>query len=1185
MREGAMPLQTTSNDVITATAVTNDSVQSLAITDVTVPLASGISLTGTITGAATATGDIFVASFAALAVNLTGSVDLRGMSIAPLHTAGTDADNWVFSIESDTGASTLSLRVDGDEKAIDWCVSYETLEVTDAFNVDLDHTPDAIVFSDVTDALRNATVTSNTVTISGIDNGASFLIAGGTAIIDGVNMGDSGTINNGQTLALRTFSQVASGESKAVSWAVGTESGEWQVTTEVFAAPDEMTIQYGASDDWQGPSEAEVDVFARDYPSLEAAYLQLRTDALAAAAAGDPARPYVLGLEPGAIYRERLSMRNRSFPESHPVRIVTIGGGDRATITGADILSGFVPCTNADADRVGSDFANIYKVNVPAPDFHGNALNLHEDGEFLTHVTDRAQEPENTLFKFNPLDWYTAAEQTAFPDDEGYAGEGPIESYTDPFFLNYTKEQLERAQIMIYGGSNRTDFSPILNVDLNTTLIDGVTPAGRVEVNTGLTINRDTVLERNFALLNILPKLSDTSLPEGRWGFADEGDGTYTIYLRPRNIANLDGKIEYSVRKSCLNTANASNIIIEGVRAVQVGGNGTSDGICIGTNTDSAASFLARRSNITIRECITGKTATGERDNYGAIFVSGVNGLTIENNSVDQCIHGYGIAVFRSSDVIIRENSLTRVEESPLAVFGGNPHEVTVSPPVNGWSENIQILHNHFQTCGREVHSNKAFFYQGCNYVLFKGNVFDDCYGYVTLQECSNFVGAFNIIPDGNRDDNTSGNRAFVDQNNETIEPDEDGFIILFNNQSTPNPLTLSDGDNWTVGALNGTQTTSLYNNIITGLSRRNPDGALYGPQEHNIISIGADHLGASDILIPDYTGLYNDAVNNDFTFVEGGDIDTPGFDMRPVIQSVADAWNLAPVQADTNKRGYSLDASMFDYDVKGRFVDWNTPYIGAENLVADVEYQANAVAFDGNSFLRADSGDFTVQHDVNKALISFWFYVDDSEWPDNFGRILSIGSAPHLEVRFTSNGRLVATIRGDVGGTTEIVASIVLAHGSLSVRTWYHVSVVWDNAASIFKMYIDGDEKVSNSSELIDANIIGADLNRASVGATSTGAAPLTSVYLTDLYVNLLEVVDFSDLINFQKFRTTDGKPVNLGVDGRLPTGNVPAIFLSGNTSDWHVNKGAGSGFNIEGMLSLAASSPSNDIFQYVNN
>jgi len=213
-------------------------------------------------------------------------------------------------------------------------------------------------------------------------------------------------------------------------------SGEWQVTTEVFAAPDEVTIQYGASDDWQGPAEAEVDVFARDYPSLEAAYLQLRTDALAAAAAGDPARPYVLGLEPGAIYRERLSMRNRSFPESHPVRIVTIGGGDRATITGADILSGFVPCTNADADRVGSDFANIYKVNVPAPDFHGNALNLHEDGEILTHVTDRAQEPENTLFKFNPLDWYTAAEQTAFPDDEGDAGEGPIESYTDPFFLN-----------------------------------------------------------------------------------------------------------------------------------------------------------------------------------------------------------------------------------------------------------------------------------------------------------------------------------------------------------------------------------------------------------------------------------------------------------------------------------------------------------------------------------------------------------------------------------------------------------------------------------------------------------------------------------------------------------------------------------------------------------------------------
>ncbi|UTW56178.1 PKD domain-containing protein [Kordiimonas sp. SCSIO 12610] len=226
-----MPLHAVSSDVTTATIETNAGSPMASLAALVVPAGTGISITGTVIGAAHTTGDIFVASFAALLVNLGDGAEIRGMSIAPLHNAGTDADNWQFSFGVTAGLPNVSLDVLGDDKTVDWCASYESVQVTDEFTVTPDHTPDAIVFVGAVDALKNAEVTSNTITVTGIDDGASFLIAGGIAVIDGVDAGDSGTINNGQTLALRATSSPDNDFTTSVSWAVGTESGVWTITT------------------------------------------------------------------------------------------------------------------------------------------------------------------------------------------------------------------------------------------------------------------------------------------------------------------------------------------------------------------------------------------------------------------------------------------------------------------------------------------------------------------------------------------------------------------------------------------------------------------------------------------------------------------------------------------------------------------------------------------------------------------------------------------------------------------------------------------------------------------------------------------------------------------------------------------------------------------------------------------
>lgn len=946
-----MPLQAISSDVTTATMETTRSTPSVALASLTIPSGVGISVTGTITGAAHTTGDIFVASFAALVVNVGEGAEIRGMSIAPLHSAGTDADNWMFSVGVEAGQPLVTLDVTGDDKVIDWCASYEMVQVTDEFDVTPDYTPDVIVFVNAVDALTGAAVTSNTVTITGIDDGTSFLIAGGVAVIDGVEVGDNGIINNGQTFALRSTSSTNNAVETVVNWAVGTESGQWNVRTAPVEMPRNSNVHYGIDIDWQGPIESEVDVFARDFASIQDAVTAIKN----LADSEGVVRTYTLGLEPDTIYREEVNLYRVRFPNDSTLKLTTINGtpDTMATISGADILSGLVPCNASDQPRVGDQYANILKVNVPSPSFNPNAMNLHEDGERLDLVTDRAQETDLTLFTFDPTDWHTATSKSV-------DGDNHINGYTSPVIASYSADQLLAAQVLIYGSSNRTTLAPIDSAVGDT-----------INFTSGFVPSTNS-LRNNFALLNILPKLSDTDLPTGRWGYFDEGDGTVTIYILPRNQAQPQGRFEYSVREICIDTADLNRLVIEGINAYQTGGSDNQNGICIGTRTDRTKAVVDRRDSLIIRNVRAGKKGLTEGTNYGAFSVSVLNKVIIENCHMHDVPYGPGISIFPSSNVTINNNLIERVETTPISCFGGGTNS-DGSLKASGLLENLQILNNHMKQCGREVHANKFNAYQQCNYVIFAGNIYDDCYGYFTWQECSNIVVAWNLIPDGNRNADTSANRAVADQQNRTAEPDPSGFSIFYNNQSTPNPLTLSDGGNWQLFAANGTQTTSVYNNIMTGLSRLAGYPTYFGSAAHNIIAVDGINLDSSDINIPDYSTLYRDAAGEDFSFVDGGVINNMGFDMRPVIQNILDAWANGPIQGDSANIGHPLDRAVLETDRNGNLVNWDQAFIGSYDPlfnpdIIPVSFGANTLAMHGGVPVNGsviisgdDGGEFTI--------------------------------------------------------------------------------------------------------------------------------------------------------------------------------------------------------------------------------
>lgn len=98
-----------------------------------------------------------------------------------------------------------------------------------------DNTPNAFAFTDVTGQQLAAVITSNTLTITGIGPApvsVSVTGAGSPQIsINGGAWGTSGSISNGQTLAVRLTSAGTSNTARTATVTVGTVSDTWSVTT------------------------------------------------------------------------------------------------------------------------------------------------------------------------------------------------------------------------------------------------------------------------------------------------------------------------------------------------------------------------------------------------------------------------------------------------------------------------------------------------------------------------------------------------------------------------------------------------------------------------------------------------------------------------------------------------------------------------------------------------------------------------------------------------------------------------------------------------------------------------------------------------------------------------------------------------------------------------------------------
>jgi hypothetical protein len=100
-----------------------------------------------------------------------------------------------------------------------------------------DATPDAFVFTDVSDADPSTLYASDSQIITGMDAGTAVSVTGGEyRVAGGAWTSGAGTIDPGQTLELRATSSAESEGVVTVSVTVGTVTVDWTITTAVLSS-------------------------------------------------------------------------------------------------------------------------------------------------------------------------------------------------------------------------------------------------------------------------------------------------------------------------------------------------------------------------------------------------------------------------------------------------------------------------------------------------------------------------------------------------------------------------------------------------------------------------------------------------------------------------------------------------------------------------------------------------------------------------------------------------------------------------------------------------------------------------------------------------------------------------------------------------------------------------------------
>jgi hypothetical protein len=233
--------------------------------------------------------------------------------------------------------------------------------------------------------------------------------------------------------------------------------------------------------------------------------------------------------------------------------------------------------------------------------------------------------------------------------------------------------------------------------------------------------------------------------------------------------------------------------------------------------------------------------------------------------------------------------------------------------------------------------------------------------------------------------------------------------------------------------------------------------------------------------------------------------------------------------------------------------------------------YTANAVAFDGtNDYLTrgADIGG----SDGKQMICSFW--VNFTGGDGTLMKIFSTSNDRFYIERQADNKFKMVSKKTDGSTWMYVMSSTTTTVSDGWTHIMWYIRADHPTNPGHVRLFIDGVNTGQTGSGGGDATMDWTSADWA-IGATTAGGEKLEAE-IADFYLITGFYLTLETESEIRKWRSADGKPVNLGDDGSEPSGSTPQIYFTGETASWHTNVGSGGGFTENGALTDGASSPS---------
>lgn len=232
----------------------------------------------------------------------------------------------------------------------------------------------------------------------------------------------------------------------------------------------------------------------------------------------------------------------------------------------------------------------------------------------------------------------------------------------------------------------------------------------------------------------------------------------------------------------------------------------------------------------------------------------------------------------------------------------------------------------------------------------------------------------------------------------------------------------------------------------------------------------------------------------------------------------------------------------------------WKTAPGPSSNFIDD---EVEVFPVDVSSALAVRSIGFAGISDTNVGTFSMWYKFLGGDGSHRIPFLLSSGGSKFQLWCSNTNRWTLFTV--NAAGTQSIYDQLSTAAAGTADGNWHHVLWSWNTSTGAIPIYVDDVGPLATSVFAASPGV-GVDYTGSmQFWAQNAGGGNKFNACYAQMYVNTDEFVDITVEANRRKFVSAAVKPVNLGADGSVPTGNQPSMFFNSPAASWLVNSGYG--------------------------